>query len=166
MKRMIVDRQRGGYTLIEMLVVIVLLVMLSMVGTSLFLNTLTASNKTSIALSVKQQGEYALSQMLNMIRGAVRIEACSTSSLTIRNADDGTTQFMVENTKLASNSGAYLTGDDVRVTAGPTFTCTQNGDVYTFATVAFTLKKGDPQVDKPIDIVEESFTGGAAVRKY
>jgi len=155
-----------GYSLIEMLVVIVLLIMLAIVGTSLFVNTLTGSNKTTIALQLKQQGEYAMSQMLSMIRGSVRIESCGGSSIVIRNPDESTTQFFLENTKIASNSGSYLTGNELRVTAGPVFTCTEENGVYTFANITFTLKHGDPQVDKPIEVVEQAFVGGAAVRKY
>lgn len=155
-----------GYSLIEMLVVIVLLVMLAIVGTSLFVNTLTGSNKTTIALQLKQQGEYAMSQMISMIRNSVRIESCGGGTITIRNPDDKTTQFFLENTKIASNTGNYLTGNELRVTSGPVFTCTQENGVYTFANITFTLKRGDPQVDKPIEVVEQAFTGGAAVRKY
>lgn len=156
----------AGFSLIEMLVVITLLVVLSMIGTNLFLGTLTGSNKTSIGLSLKQQGEYAMTQMINMIRGATRIETCAVSEITIRNPDDQTTQFTLEDNRIASNSGFYLTGNDVYVTQGPSFTCTLENGVYTFANISFTLKKGDPQVDKPIDVVEQSFTGGVGVRKY
>lgn len=149
-----------------MLVVVTLLVMMSLTATSLFLNTLTGSNKTSINLTVKQQGEYAMSQMVAMIRNSVRIDSCSAGSLTILNQDEQTTTFTLSGTQIASNSGVYLTGSDVRISAGPVFTCTESNGVYTFANIAFSLKKGDPQTDKAIDIVEQSFTTGVAVREY
>lgn len=156
----------AGYSLIEMLVVITLLVMMSLVATSLFLNTLTGSNKTAINLTVKQQGEYAMSQMVSMIRNARRIDACSTGSLTILNQDEQTTTFSLSGTQLASNSGVYLTGSDVYVSQGPVFVCTNSNGVYTFANITFSLKKGDPQTDKPIDVVEQVFTTGVGVREY
>ena len=155
-----------GFSLIEMLVVITLLVMLALIGVSLFLGTLTNSNKTTIGLSLKQQGENAMSQMVNMIRGAVHIESCSSSALTIRNPDDRTTQFTLSGTKIASNSGYYLTSDDVVVTAGPAFTCTLENGVYTFANITFTLKKGNSASDKPIEVVQQDFSAGVGVRKY
>ena len=155
-----------GFSLIEMLVVITLLVMLALIGVSLFLGTLTNANKATIALSLKQQGENAMSQMVNMIRSAARIESCSASSLTIRNPDGQTTQFTLSGTKIASNSGLYLTSDDVVVTAGPTFTCTLENGVYTFANITFTLKKGNSATDKPIEVVQQVFTAGVGVRKF
>lgn len=156
----------AGYSLIEMLVVITLLIMMSLTATSLFLNTLTGSNKTSINLTVKQQGEYAMSQMVAMIRNAVRIDSCSSGSMTILNQDGLTTTFSLSGTQLASNSGIYLTGPDVYVSQGPVFVCTESNDVYTFANISFSLKKGDPQTDKAIDIVEQQFTTGVGVREY
>ena len=156
----------AGFSLIEMLVVVTLLIIIALIGTNLFLGTLTSSNKAAIGLSLKQQGDYAMSSMVSMIRSAVRIESCSASSLTIRNPDGLTTQFTLANSKIASNSGNYLTGDDVAVTSGPTFTCTLENEVYTFANISFTLKKGDIAVDKPIVVVQQSFTGGVGVRKY
>jgi len=158
--------QQDGFSLIEMLVVVTLLVMMSLTAVSLFLNTLTGSNKTSINLTVKQQGEYAMSQMVAMIRNAVRIESCSAGSLTVLNQDGLTSTFTLSGTQIASNSGVYLTGSDVYVSAGPTFTCTDNNGLFTFANIAFSLKKGDPQTDKPVDIVEQSFTTGVGVREY
>lgn len=154
----------GGFSLIEMLVVVTLLIMMSLTATSLFLNTLTGSNRTSVNLTVKQQGEYAMSQMVAMIRNAIRIESCSAGSLTILNQDGLTSTFALSGTQIASNSGVYLTGSDVYVSSGPVFTCTNSNDVYTFANIAFSLKRGDPQTDKPVDIVEQSFTTGVGVR--
>ena len=142
--------------LIEMLVVITLLVMMSLTATSLFLNTLTGSNKTSINLTVKQQGEYAISQMVAMIRNAVRIDSCSSGSLTILNQDNQTTTFSLAGTQIASNSGIYLTGSDVYVSQGPVFTCTNSNGVYTFANISFSLEGGRKPVDPSISVTNIS----------
>jgi prepilin-type N-terminal cleavage/methylation domain-containing protein len=159
-------KQQRGFSLIEMLVVIGLLTMLAIIGTMLFLNTLTTSNKASIALNVKQQGENALSQMTAMIRRATRIEDCTPTTLVILNQDENTTTFFAENNKIASNSGVYLTGSDTFVSDGPTFSCIEDSAEIVFVNINFSLKRGDEQLDKPVDIVELPFSAGVGVRRY
>lgn len=158
---------RAGFTLIELLVVMTIFGFLLITATGLFFTLFVGQDKTSSGIIVKQQGDYALSQILTMIRSGAGIDSCTSSSLVVRNRDTKTTQFFAENNKIASNSGTYLTSQDLTVTDGPTFTCT-NDDAgqISLVSVTFTLRKGDPAVDKARDIVTQVFAGSAGLRSY
>jgi len=171
----------SGFTLIEMLVVISLVVMLMLVATSLFLTTLIGNTKTAISQNIKEEGEYALSQIEFLLRNAVALEenslgqTCTSgmSEIAFKSIDNGITTLLLEedpndnHLKIASNSGIYLTSGGVDITEGPTFDCTQTTDLnQTHVKVSFTLRSGDPGVDDPRDIVQETFSTGVNLRSF
>ena len=164
-----------------MLVVISLVVMLMLVATSLFLTTLIGNTKTAISQTVKEEGEYALSQIEFLLRNAIALQENSLTQtcqggmteIVLKSVDSGITTLSLEedpsdnHQKIASNSGVFLTSGGVDVISGPTFDCTQTTDLNQIhVSVSFTLQSGDPGVDDPRDIIQETFSTGVNLRSF
>lgn len=169
----------GGYTLVELVVVIGIVVVLLITAVSLFYTTLIGGNKTNSAEAVKQAGQYALSQMSYLIYNsrklipnnqAVTCQAAMTS-IGIQNQDLRTTiiqaQTVAGKIRIASNSGVYLTPGNMTVSTGPTFDCSlpTNGSAPVIQ-VSFTLQKGVVGVDNARDIISIPFTTQVTLRNY
>jgi prepilin-type N-terminal cleavage/methylation domain-containing protein len=157
-----------GFTLIEVIVVVALSVMITLAATSLFMTTLRASNKKVMISRVKDEGDYALSQMEFLLRNAVKLVAdpsnpaapvCSSGSTSIsfKSADGGTTTLYATNgtgSVIASKSATlanpvYLTSDAVTLT-NLAFTCQQSvGSTGTYVKVSFTLQKDSTEFNEP-----------------
>jgi prepilin-type N-terminal cleavage/methylation domain-containing protein len=112
----------NGFTLIEMLVVIVLIGLLVTTGSLVFIASLKASSKSQVMTAIKQEGNYALGLMERYIRNARKINVCQPAGnnnlLTLTNPDQEITTFSFAQDgslwRLASNS-AYLTNTNVSV---------------------------------------------------
>lgn len=134
-----VVRQKG-FTLIEVLVVIFLLGVVLVIGVNLFFSILKGASKAEITKEVKQNGDYAIAVMERMIRNAQ--DASCNGGVTITNLDGRTTRFFCESSRIASNSGNYLTSGNVTAT-GCSFTCEYSTPEV--VTISFTLsQKGTP----------------------
>ncbi len=169
-----------GFTIIELLVVVTLSVMLMLGATALFLTFLVGNTRTNAEQSVKAEGEYALAQMEFLLRNAVELisnsygQECQASmqEIALLSYDGGVTYLFGEadaqgQTKIASNSGVYLTSNDVEVTTGPIFNCEASDDgLIQYVDISFTLRKGTPGINQPSEIVEQTFSTGVNVRSY
>lgn len=168
-----------GFTFIELMVVITLMVMLMVTVASMFFTTLIGTGKTNSSFQVKEEGDFALGQMEFLLRNAIAVDSTTCqpggSSITFTNYDNGITTLGTfddqGHQKIASISAssplnpALLTSERVELTTGPTFNCSQNPDGSgTFVEIDFTLRKGTPGLDQPRDIVEESFGSGVVIR--
>lgn len=85
----------SGFTLLEILVVVVLVGALGVLSSTAFFSLLKGASKTDIVKEIKQNGDYALSIMELRLRNATDITApicvgTAANSLTILN-DNGTT---------------------------------------------------------------------------
>lgn len=168
------DQHQSGFTIIELLVVISLTVMLMLAATGLFFATLLSSSKTQTGQRVKNEGEYALSQIEFLLRNAIEIQDCQANSITFLSYDSGITTLTQEDDpsdatthqKIASNSALYLTSSVVTIPdeLPLTFLCQTAPDSSTYITVSFGLRAGEPGVDAPRDIETETFTTSVAVR--
>ncbi len=171
--------KQNGYTLIELIVVIGIVVILLITATGLFYTTLIGGGKTNSAEAVKQAGQYALNQMSYFVYNSRKLIpndedltcAAGMVSLGIQNQDLGTTIFSAEtvlgNVRIASNSGSYLTPGNMTVSAGPLFNCTQtNTTSPPIIEISFTLQKGVAGVDKARDIVSIPFITNVTLRNY
>lgn len=120
---------KEGFTLIELMIVIVLVGIIGTITTQVFLINLRSQNKSEILKEVKQNGDYATSIMESMIRNAgdVLTSQCNDSSLTnmltIVNQDGYSTTFdCSDDIKIASVSSTSpyapesLTSNHVKVT--------------------------------------------------
>lgn len=138
---------KKGFTLIEILVVISVLAIIMVIGSSSFFNLLKGSTKTRTANLVKQNGDYALAVMERMIRNAQDIDAANCTlgmdEITIVNPDGKSTVFSCIDNPISSNS-AKLISDQV-IVDDCLFDC-QDGGYFDpdVVTIDFTLSTGDP----------------------
>jgi type II secretory pathway pseudopilin PulG len=171
--------KKNGYTLVELVIVIAITIVLLVSATSLFFTTFVGGGKTASAEAVKQAGEYALSQMSYLIYNAHKLTpnldsitcAENMSSIGIQNQDLQTTVLQKVTTgsisRIASNSGIYLTPANMNVTAGPNFSCTRASDGSSAViSVTFTLQKGVVGTDNTRDIISIPFQTQMTMRNY
>lgn len=168
---------RRGFSLIELLIVVTLVVMLMLAASTIFLTFLVSNSQVNSDQLVKQEGQYALAQMEFLLRNALELEPntggieCESgmTEIKLRSLDGATTTLMAENdggiTKIASNSGLYLTSDAVEVTSGPIFNCSQDSDQgQPHIELEFELRKGDPATDLARDVVAQEFATSTVLR--
>jgi len=149
-----------GYTLVELLAVMVILVAVGMIITSIMVSSLRGGGKSLTTNDIRQNGNYALSQMSKMIAYAKSFNGvydttsstwtdCISSlptqryySVRITSFDEGTTIFNCANMVLSSNSAALVNPD---LDATCYFTCSQ-ASLSTSPTINayLTLKKRQP----------------------
>lgn len=101
-------KYQKGYTLIELLAVMVVFVVIGGIVLAIIFSTLRATNKANTLAYLRQNGNYAISQMVKMIRDAEKFEgvkinsgdsyrlSCQTQDyhfLKITSFDGGTTEF-------------------------------------------------------------------------
>lgn len=178
------SKDRNGFTLIEMMVVISLMVMLMLTATSLFFTTLIGTGKTNSNYQVKEEGDYVLGQMTYLLRNAIQMrpnlagDTClpGMDSISFLSYDNGISTLSLQpdagdgnHEKIASESATngqfFMSSSRVEVVSGPTFNCSQNSDgTGVFIEIDFELRKGTPGLDEPRDIVQERFSSGVAVR--
>ena len=84
-----------GYTLIELVVVVGVLVLISAVATDMFVNITRSYNKANVIAEIEQNGNTALISMVNEIRQARSVSPTSgtTSTITITDQSGGTVTF-------------------------------------------------------------------------
>lgn len=142
-----------GFTLIELLVAIGLSVMLIAAASGLFFTTLRSDSKKNYLTELKDNGDYALSQMEFLLRNGVSLEPlsdgdinCGTgmNQIVVRSIDNGITRLYLSNGQIASES--VQTGDTRYLTGGPTtasnllFNCQQAAiNSGTYIQIGFTL---------------------------
>lgn len=170
-------RTKAGFTLIELLIVVSLSIMLMLGASTMFMAVLISNTKLSSSHLVKSEGTFALNQMEFLLRNAVELvpngsgETCAEDMdvIGLVSSDGQITYLFAEEDdgfyKIASRSGRYLTSEAVELVDGPTFDCTEAiGGASQYITISFTLRKGTPGVDKPRDIVEQTFTSSVTLR--
>jgi len=168
-----------GYTLIELMIVVTVMAVVAVVAVNLFLSTLIGGGKSRALSVVKQNGDFALTQMEKMIRNAKELTTnnegfvCDTdmNSLGVINSDGGVTIFAVEGERIASNSGLFLTSSEVKVDSDAaktlSFDCSRSDTgMPDFVEISFTLKKGEVGVSRQEEIAEEDFQTKVSLRKY
>lgn len=159
--------------MIELVVVVGISVILTLSASALFLTFLINNTRSTAIQTIKEEGTYALSQMSFLLRNAITLEPNSQSvtcasdmdEITFTSLDGGVTTLEAQvdgtTTRIASNSGIFLTSDRVTVTSGPEFDCDAASK---HITITFSLRKGTQGVDTAKEIVEETFTTGVSLR--
>jgi prepilin-type N-terminal cleavage/methylation domain-containing protein len=174
-------QSQHGFTLIEILVVVSLSVIITLGAAGLFFTTLISNSKKNVLTTVKDEGDYALSQIEFLLRNAVSLQAnpnsptdpiCDTgmSSITLKSIDNGITTLSIQNNKIASQSAS--TGTPVYLTSTATqlsnlsFNCEQASQNYgTYVTISFTLSKTSPDFNQPTP-VQDTFTTSVNIRSF
>lgn len=91
------NRNKSGFTLVELLVVISLFSILAAAGTEIFIPMVRSYNKANIQNEVNQNGNYILTLIADQIRNAKRVVAYSSdsrsSSIQIEDYDGNLTTF-------------------------------------------------------------------------
>lgn len=171
----------AGFTLIELLIVVSLSVMLMLSASSLFLTFLLGNTKVSRIQQVKQEGEFAMSQLEFLLRNAVQLvdngsgQICvnDMTAITLVSLDSGRTTLSRvtdpadDKPKIASNSATFFTSGSVDLVSGPTFDCVESSDkLAQYIGIRFTLRRGTPAIDEDRDIVEQEFISGVGLRTF
>lgn len=143
MKKFINLFNPSGYTLIELLAVVLILTTVGGVVTAIVATSLRGGNRSTTVNEVRQEGNFTITQMTKMIRYAQGFDGvsvngvnyntnCITSTITptpipaqykylkFTNFDGGTTVFSCEDNainpkKIASNSSNLISSDNVTV---------------------------------------------------
>lgn len=139
-------KKEAGFTLVELMVVVVVVATVGTMVVNLFVINLRASAKSKALTNAKQNGDYALSVMERMIRNAQEVKSycpavgATSSSLQIVNPDKGITNFDCSGVQIASNSGIFLTSNQLAVKSGScSFFCLKPQGKPAVVTVKFTL---------------------------
>jgi prepilin-type N-terminal cleavage/methylation domain-containing protein len=153
---------QSGYTLIELLTVMVVLVVVGMIITSILVSTLRSGDKSTTTNYIRQSGNYAIAQMSKMIAYAksfngvydetnkVWTDCVSSAGKTYHQVritafDGGQTIFKCDTTAnvLSSNSANLINPLDTSAVCS--FTCSQN-DASTSPSISvdLVLKKLTP----------------------
>lgn len=102
------DNFSKGFSLIELLVVVVLIGIIGTITTQVFILGFRSQGKSEVLKEVKQNGDYAMSVMESLVRNAADVPrtSCNTSSTTfsIVGADGFTTTFLCSSNQIASQS--------------------------------------------------------------
>ncbi len=154
-----------GYTLIELLAVISILLVVSGVIVGILYSTLRGSNKTKITAEMTQNGSYALSVISSNVQNSRSvvaigdeiipddIEDCvvkveSTESITLRKTDDSRTTFACLEVDgeddvyaLMQDGVPIIDTSKIQVKAGScSFTCDQSaGDLYAYPIIGISF---------------------------
>jgi len=163
-------RNKNGFTLIELIVVIGVLGVVSIIFLSTIVNTLRGTNKANITGTVRQNGNYALGQIARTIRTAATVTTpslpCNASSsptssttLSVVSASGSSATYVCTASPSANimfNGNPLLDANSVTVT-NCTFTCSQESSSDNpVVTIDFTLQgvsasKFAEQVVPPIE---------------
>ena len=163
--------KKRGFTLIEILVVVGILAIIVVVGTTSFFNLLKGSTKTRTANMVKQNGDYAMGVMTRMIRNAREIvldpgEECTSGmkEIEISNPDGGFTTFSCIDSPISSNS-ASLISNQVKVANGKCSLDCQHTSIIEpdVVTINFTLSQAQEDV-RPEEAVSIVFKTTVVLR--
>lgn len=141
-----------GFTLIELMVVVVIFALFSVSLIGILLATIRGGNKAQLTQSLHQEGDYALTTMAREIRQGQNI-ICDEGQITVEKNDGSVVVFsQIEDelvNKIASGSSQFLTSNKGTVT-DLLFTCYVNNSGKTIVTLGFTFSAvaGDQVQDK------------------
>jgi prepilin-type N-terminal cleavage/methylation domain-containing protein len=166
----IMSGQRG-YTIIELLIVIVLLASISITATTLLFTSLGGSGKASGLAVVKQSGDQAIQLIERQIRGAGSVSCPAVNQLTITDSDGITATFEIVNDVAA--------GVDRVAYSGPVFITSDELSASNFScSLISTGIQGEPDVvevqftlaiapgGRPSEAVTETFRTRTSLRNY
>lgn len=130
-----------GYTIIELLAVVSILVIISSVIVGILYGSLRGSSKTKITTEVVQNGNYVLSVFSSAVVDSVNvtqingvnINDCTASpsgtSVTLKRLDESTTTFSCANNSVSSGSASLINESQVQIGDNScTFYCDQKSD--------------------------------------
>lgn len=122
-----------GFTLVEMLVVIMIFAILGVVATQALVLSLRGTNKSQSLIEVKENVDYSISTMERLLRNSLDLDCSASSGDKLYYTDEFSNYVYLEcrtsgtDTYIASNSATVrLTTPDVRITnCASVFTCNE-----------------------------------------
>lgn len=120
-------KDQNGYTIIELLTVVGILVIISGLIAGILYSTLRGSSKTKISTTVAQNGAYALSVISDSVMSAYTITAINGSPITdctaspsgkiisLKKSDGSTISFSCANNTIASGSASLIDTSQVKI---------------------------------------------------
>lgn len=164
-------RNNGGYSLLEVMIGMGIFAVLALASTNLFFSTTVGSTKDSTIRAVKQNGEFALSQIEASLRGAKGLatnqegQECVSDmrSVSVLNLDDSVTEWEVNQDRIRVD-GEYVTADDVGVVGNRMYVnCSyDSGSNGYYVHVRFSLARTSQ--DKQEEAYNETFETGVSLR--
>lgn len=175
-------RESNGYTIIELLAVISILIIISGIISGILYSTLRGSSKARITTEVTQNGNYALSLISNIIVDStnvthidgVPILDCTTTppgsgkSITLARLDGGTTTLACESNTISSNSASLINTNKVQVEEDSCFFyCTQTtNDPYAIPILEVTFNVRDKDTGLFESQASSTFNTSVSIRNY
>lgn len=149
---------QAGFTLLEILVVMTVVGLLGSMIVVIFFNSLRSSNKSNAVIQLRQNGNYALTQITNVVRFAKKVGApicydinpSAGKTLTVTSVDDVSTTYTCP-----PNASGTLTFSN-GTTTSPLF----DKNVIKVAACAFTCQQ-ESLVTPPVIGINFLLTTGA-----
>lgn len=138
----------SGFTLIELLISMAVLMVVGSIMIIVFFSTLRGTGKSQVLISVRQNGNYALSQMSRQIRMAESAVCQNDGTVDVTSAlDHEVTTYKCTETNIASSTAVqdFFLLDDTQVKAEScSFTCGEQAPLdIPYVTIQFDLTNAD-----------------------
>ncbi len=141
--------KKNGFTLIEVMIFITILVVILSISFSFMLITFKGSSKATALKKVKQNGDFALSNIERFVISAKKVQwdIDNPTSMEVTLPDGSQTTFACDpdSHRISSSSASiyYLTDEDVSVT-GCSFVGTTNPGTPAVVDINFSVSYGEP----------------------
>ncbi len=169
-------QRQKAFTLLELLITTSVTALLMLGISSLFVTFLATAYKSRISQSLRESGNQALNQMIDMIRNASEITSvCEADNaldyVSMTNIDGLDTTLKIEDNRIASTSTAlnskfYLTESNSRedYISNLLFTCYPTPEGKKYVEIEFTLSIGDAEASNSARSTTLDFSSGVATR--
>lgn len=167
-------KKQKAFTLLELLVTSSITALLMLAISSLFITFLATAYKSRISQNLRESGNNAITQMVEMIRSASEINsACDSEEpldyISIINKDGLETILKEEDNRIASisaNSKFYLTESSTNpdYVSNLIFTCYPTPEGKKYIEINFTLRVGEGEASNSARSTSLDFSSGLATR--
>lgn len=167
-------QKQKAFTLLELLVTSSITALLMLVISSLFITFLATAYKSRISQNLRESGNNAMTQMVEMIRSASEVSsACNQDQpldyIDIVNQDGLNTIIKEEDNRIASisaNSKFYLTESNLNpdYVSNLIFTCYPTPEGKKYIEISFTLRVGEGEASNSAKSTSLDFSSGLATR--
>lgn len=167
--RKFVFHKNAGFTLVELLAVVVITAVISVVAVSVFVNSQVRGNKARTVSEVRQQGVTIVDQVDFVIRGSTGIAPgtpCDVGmdELSLQSGDGTINVVGLSDSRLVLN-GSPLSSSNV-IVQDVSFSCQQaSGQTGALISYQFLIQVGD-QLSSPDSYFSQIFQSQVNIRSY
>lgn len=157
----------SGFTLVEILIVITLFAFVGVIATTVLVTSLRTATKTNFVNAVKENGNFAMTEMSNAIRYAKNVQCANAApftTITVTATDSSQLVFDCNNGSINENGSPLTDTNTVAVVANScNITCTQqNLTENPVVQISFSLKHNTSsnlpeQISSPIQFTTSIF---------